>query len=164
MFYNIEKKHTRQKLGEYILLDWLNNYYLNIKLTIELNPSKFLDTKLRNISGAYKLNDFKNLPSPWTSNTPKRYEIWYEINMINGDLHLSKRILANFEKEISQIKEKFMRADCLLYFINSMVSEFQKGKECGDVTSIQFQFHQVHQVCLKPFIFIKIPYCELQWN
>ena len=51
--------------------------------------------------------------------------------MINGDLHRSKRI-SIFDKEIPLIKEKFMKFDYPLGFINSAVNEFQKGKECGD--------------------------------
>ena len=53
-----------------VLFGRLNNYHLNIKLTTEVNPSKFLDTKLTNINGAYKFNVYqenKKLPSPWTS-------------------------------------------------------------------------------------------------
>ena len=56
------------------LFDQLNSYP-NSKLTV--NPSKFLDTKLTNISGTYKFNVYQKntkLPSPWTSKTPKRYE------------------------------------------------------------------------------------------
>ena len=48
----------------------LNNYHPNIKLTIEIKPSKFLDTKLTNINGAYIFNTYHKdtkLPSPWTS-------------------------------------------------------------------------------------------------
>ena len=74
------------------------HYYL-LKLTIELNPSKFLDTKLANTDGAYKFNFYRKypkLPPPRTSKTPKRYKQ----NTINGDLHCSKRILSNLDKEI----------------------------------------------------------------
>ena len=63
------------------------------------------------------------LPSPWTSKIPKCYAI-------NGGLHCLKRISSNFDEEIPLIKEKFMKADYLLRFINSVVTEFQKGKEC----------------------------------
>ena len=31
----------------------------NIKLTIEVNPSKFLDSKLTSISGTYKFNIYR---------------------------------------------------------------------------------------------------------
>ena len=84
----------------------LNNYHPNTKLAIEANPSKFLDTNLTNISGAYNFNVYwKNtkLPSPWTSKTPKHYKG----NKINGNLHRSKRI-SNYDEEIFVIKEKLV--------------------------------------------------------
>ena len=40
--------------------------------------------------------------------------------------------ISNFDEEIPLIKEKFLKADCPLRFITSVVNEFQKGKECGD--------------------------------
>ena len=118
-------------MGDNVLFDRLNNYHPNIKLTIEVNPSKFLDTKLTNISCAYKFNVYwKNtkLPSLWTSKTPKRYKQ----NTINGGLRRAKRISSNFDEETPLIKEKFMKADYPLRLINSVVNEFQKSKECGD--------------------------------
>ena len=103
----------------------------NIKLSIKVNPSKFLDTKLTNINVTYQFNVYRKntkLPSSWTSKTPKRYKQ----NRINGDLHRSERMSSNFDEEIPRIKEKIMKADCPLRFINSVINEFQKGKECGD--------------------------------
>ena len=47
---------SRQKLGDNAFFERLSNYHPNIKFAIELHPSKFLDTKLTNISGAYKFN------------------------------------------------------------------------------------------------------------
>ena len=94
------------------------------------------------------------LPSPWTSKTPKLYKR----NTINGDLHRSKRISSNFDEEIPLIKEKFMKADYPLRFINSVVNEFQKGKECGDESFIISP--SLFEIT-KPFIFVEIPYCEL---
>ena len=125
IFYRrfVDDIYSRRKLGDNVLFDRLNSYHPNIKLTIEVNPSKFLDTKLTNINGTYKFNVYwKNtkLPSPWTSKTSKRYER----NTINGDLHRSKRISSNFDGEIPLIKEKFMKVDYLLCFINSVVNNF----------------------------------------
>ena len=84
----------------------------------------------------YKLNVYgKNtkLPSPSASKTPKRYKR----NTTNGDLYRSKRILSNFDEKISLMKEKFMKADDYsLHFINSVVNDFQKGRECGDESFI----------------------------
>ena len=144
IFYRrlVDDMYSRPKLGDNVLLDRLNNYRSNIKLTIEVNPSKILDTKLTNINGACKFNvHWKNtkLPPPWSSKTPKRYKR----NTINGDLHLSKRILSNFDKEIPLIKDKFMKADYPLRFINSVVNEFEKGKECEDESFIIAKFQNL---------------------
>ena len=56
------------------------------------------------------------------------------------------------------IKEKFMKADYPLCFINSVVNEFQKGKECGDG---RFIIPTSLFGIVKPLIFVEIPYCEL---
>ena len=93
IFYHrfVDHIYSRRKLGDNVLFDQLNCYHPNIKLTIEVNPSKFFDNKLTNINGTYKFNVYrknKKLPSPWTSETPKRYKR----NTINGALHRSKRI------------------------------------------------------------------------
>ena len=106
IFYRkfVDDIYSRRKLGDNVLFDRLNNYHPNINLTTKVNPSKFLDTKLTNINGAYKFDVYwKNttLPSPWTSKTTKRYKQ----NTINGDLHCSKRISSKFEEEIPLIKE-----------------------------------------------------------
>ena len=122
--------YSRWKLGDDVLLDRLNSYHPNIKFTIEVNPNRFLDTRLTTISGTYKFNVYRKntkLLSPWTFKTPKRYKP----NTINGDLHCSKRISSNFDEEIALIKEKFMKADYSLRLISSVVNEFQKGKESG---------------------------------
>ena len=74
---------------------------------MDVNPSKFLDTKLTNINGAYKLNVYQKntkLPSPWTSKTPK----CFKQDTINGCLHHSKRISSNFDEKILLIEEKLM--------------------------------------------------------
>ena len=100
IFYHrfVYKTYGRRKLGDNILFDRLNSYHPNIKLTIEVNASKFLNTKLTNINGNYKFNVYRKntkLPSPWTSKTPKRYKR----NTISGDLYHSKRISSNLTKK-----------------------------------------------------------------
>ena len=74
IFYRrlVDDIYSRRKIGDNVLLDRLNNYRSSIKLTIEVNPSKILDTKLTNINGAYEFNvHWKNtkLPPSWTSKT-----------------------------------------------------------------------------------------------
>ena len=117
---------TLRRLEDNVLFDRLNNYHPNIKFTTEVNPNKLLGTKLTNINGAYKFNVYRKnakLPSPWTSTTPKRYKR----NTINGGFHHSKRISSNFDDKIPLIKEKLMKVDHPLRFINSVVCEFQKN-------------------------------------
>ena len=51
-----------------------------------------------------------------------------------------------------------MKADYPLRFINSVINEFEKGKECGDESLIiPTSLFEI----AKPFIFVEIPYCEL---
>ena len=40
----VDDIYNRLKLGDNVLFDQLNSYYPNIYLTLEVNPSKFLDT------------------------------------------------------------------------------------------------------------------------
>ena len=159
IFYRrfVDDIYSRWKLGDNALFDRLNSYHPNIKLTIEVNPSKFLDTKLTNINSTYKFNVYRKntkLPSLWTFKTPKRYKP----NTINGDLHRSKRISPNFDEKILLIKEMFMKADYPLSFINSALNEFQKGKECGDES---FIIPTSLSEIAKPLIFVEISYFEL---
>ena len=67
----------------------LNNYHPDIKLTIEVNPSKCLDTQLTHmnvpITSAF-IRQTQNYLRPWK--TPK----FYKRNTIKSDLHRSNRI------------------------------------------------------------------------
>ena len=77
----------------------MNKYHPNINLTIEINPKKFLDTQVITKNGKIESAIYRKsakLPVPWSSNIPKRYRR----NEINADLHRSKRISTNFDKEI----------------------------------------------------------------
>ena len=101
----------------------LTNYHRNIKLTIEISPTKFHDTQLVNLNGKIETKVYRKptkLPVPWSSNIPERYKR----NAINGDLHRSKRIATDSEKEIIQIKKKFLAANFPSRFINSVCNDF----------------------------------------
>ena len=53
----------------------LNSYHENIKLTIEISPSKFLDTLLINLEGKYITKVHRKeskLPIHWSSKIPKQ--------------------------------------------------------------------------------------------
>ena len=62
-------------------------------------------------------------------------------------------------KEILLIKGKFIKADYPLRFINSVVNEFEKGKEFGDESFIvATSLFEIAKLLLR---FAEIPYCEL---
>ena len=79
IFYRrfVDDIYSRRKLGDNVLFDQLNSYHPNIKLTIEVNPSTFLETKLTNLNRTYESKFYctnTKLSSPWTSKTSKRYK------------------------------------------------------------------------------------------
>ena len=121
--YNRRKKHQPDELFEK-----MNKYHPNIKLTIEFNPSKFLDTKISRDSNEIKCfayhKDMK-LPFHWTSGVPKHYKR----NVILGDLHRVKNLSSNFEQEVKVIKEKYSKAGYPSRYIDSVVNSFKEEKE-----------------------------------
>ena len=48
---------------------------------------------------------------------------------INADLHRSKRISTNFDKEIYQIKKKFLAGDYPQEFVESVIRKFENDKK-----------------------------------
>ena len=79
IFYRrfVDDIYSRRKLGDNVLSDRLNSYHPNIKLTIKVNPSKFLNTKLTKINVTCKFNVYREITkllSPLTSKTPKRHK------------------------------------------------------------------------------------------
>ena len=77
---------------------------------------------------------------------------------------IQSMVIFTVQKEYHQtskillIKEKFIKADYPLCFINCVVNEIQKGKTCrNDGFIIPTSLFET----AKPFIFVEIPYCEL---
>ena len=105
------------------LFQFLNNYHQNIKLTCKISPKKFLDTKIIANNNTLKTAVFRKetkLTSHWSSCVPKSYKR----SAFNGDLSRSKRISSNFGNETKIIKEKFVKAEYPLVFINSVLRDF----------------------------------------
>ena len=74
---SVDDIYRRKKTGGNALFKQLKSYHPDIKLTIESNPRKFLDTKLTNINDFYRFNVYRKsvkLPTPWASKSPKRYK------------------------------------------------------------------------------------------
>ena len=106
----------------------MNSYHPNIKLTIEINPSKFLDTKIarsKNEIKCFSHHRDNKLPFHWKSTVPRNYKK----NVIAGDLHRANKISSNLEKEISIIKAKYLKAGYPNGFIDSIINDFHQTKE-----------------------------------
>ena len=101
------------------------NYYPKIKLTIEINPPKFLDTEIIILNNEFVTSVHRKeskLPVPWESKVPKHYKC----NILR-ELHHAKKISSNFQKEVKNIKEKFSKANFPRRFINSVVAQFNNS-------------------------------------
>ena len=106
----------------------MKSYHPNIKLTIEINPSKFLDTKItrnKNEIKCFSHHKDNKLPFHWKSAVPRNYKK----NVIVGDLHRANKISSDLEKEISRIKAKYLKAGYPNGFIDSIINDFHQAKE-----------------------------------
>ena len=128
LFYKryVDDTITKRSVGKVdYLYSKLNNYHPNVKLTAVANPKEFLDTSILSTDGIISTKVFtkKNkLPTPWSSNTPKRYKR----NAIKGELHRASKIASSFDTEVLRIKKKFLSAGFPIRFINSVVEDFTK--------------------------------------
>ena len=139
-----------------VLFEALNNFHLNIKLTLEVNPEKFLDTKiLLNNEGVvttqvYRKENKKAVP--WVSKIPKRYKR----NTISRDLHRSRKIVSNFVIEIRAIKAKYNKPGYPRRFIESVSRDFITPLDKDESFIIPPNIFEEK----KPFLLLEIPYCE----
>ena len=106
----------------------MNSYHKNIRFTIEIDPKKFLDTKLIRNDSTYTTavhhKETKVTPH-WTSAIPKRYKR----NTINGELSRAAKISSNFEKEKKAIRQKFSNAGYPTPFVNSVIRDFESKQD-----------------------------------
>ena len=68
----------------------------------------------------------------------------YKRNSIKVDLHRAKKISTNFKEEIKFIRNKFIKADFPLPFINSVIKDFNNQQKIAqqneEELSISFVF------------------------
>ena len=101
----------------------MSKYHPNINLTVEVNPSKFLETRIYRYNDEIKYVAYHKeikLPFHWTSAVPKHCKK----NVIIGDLHRVKNLSSNFEQEVRIIRNKYIKAGYPLHFINSVTDSF----------------------------------------
>ena len=109
------------------LFEKLNSYHPSIKLTIEKNPTKSLDTEIiwRGCEIETKVyNKSKKLPVHWFPKIPTRYKR----NAITGESHRAKRIANGFNFEVKRITKTFLSAGFPKNFIRSTTEYFNKVK------------------------------------
>ena len=148
--YNPCQKNTSDAL-----YDALNNYHPKIKLTIETNPQRLLDTEITHINGTKETRVHRKKtksPIPWTSNIPKRYKI----NSIKTELYRAKPISSNFTSEVTVIRNKFKSAGYPKRFVNSIIREFNAVKENDEIDFIipHWLFEEKKKV-----VFVEIEFC-----
>ena len=110
------------------LFEELSSYNENIKLTLEVNPTKFLDTELVRANGEIITQVFSKstkLHVHWSSKIPVRYKR----NAITREVHRAKRIASDFNKKLKRIRQKYRNARFPLKFINETIYNFERGKE-----------------------------------
>ena len=116
---------TRQKTNvPDQLLEFFNNYHPNIKLTYEINPEKFLDTKKCYSNSSITTKVYRRatkLTSHLSSSIPKRYKQ----NAVQEDLCRAKRMSSNFNNEKILIRQKFDNAGYPSPLTNSVIRDYE---------------------------------------
>ena len=105
------------------LLEFLNNYYPSNILTYEINPEKFLDTKIcyNNGSIATKVHRWVTKLAPhWSLSIPKIYK-W---NGDHRDLCRVERISSDFNNEMMLIRQKIDKCNPSP-FTNSVIRDYE---------------------------------------
>ena len=101
----------------------MNFHHKNIKLTVQSNPTRFLDTAFNvNSDGSVITKVFRKpgkFPAFQNSRIPKRCKR----NNINGDLHRAFKIASDFDAEVSIITKKYGYP---VGFIKPVISDFKK--------------------------------------
>ena len=144
--------NRKKKNEEDTLLPKLNAYHKKIRFTVENNLNKFLDTELHLQNGNYttSVNRNRKLPMHWSSKAPKKFKR----NVINNDLHRAQKISTDFGTEIIAIKQKYEFADYPRRFVDSIIKDYNEKK------SEQPKPNEVSDQESKPFVPIKIPFCD----
>ena len=136
------------------LLNRLNNYHPNIKLTVEENPDHFLDTAFSYGNDGFDCKVYKKpgkLPTHWSSEVPTKWKR----NCITGALHRAKNISTNLDRDIKEVKTTFSNAGYPKKFVSCTIDNFISNNSSEDEPLIpHFLFEERKKIC------IKLPYCK----
>ena len=87
----------------------LKSYHTNMKLILEENPRKFLDTEIirkNNTISTQVFTKLTKLPVHLSSKIPTNYKR----NAITSELHRAKKFATDFNKKLRRIKTTFSHA------------------------------------------------------
>ena len=99
----------RQKENVDELFQNLKSYHTNMKLVLEENPRKFLDTEIirkNNTISTQVFTKLTKLPVHLSSKIPTNYKR----NAITSELHRAKKFATDFNKKLRRIKTTFSHA------------------------------------------------------
>ena len=133
------------------LFDKMNSCHPNIKLTIEIIPKKFLDTKILRISNQFHCFMYQKenkKPIHWNSAVPKSYKR----NVIIGDVQRAKRIRCDFDYEISVMKSKYIIAGYPPKFVTSVINTCLVEKEEPIIPLQMFDERKT--------VYLQLPFCK----
>ena len=119
----MKKKHETDEL----FIDF-NSYHENIKLTLETNPNKFLDTEIIRTNHGIKAqvyNKAKKLPVYLSLKVPFNYKR----NAITGELHRAKRIASDFDEETKKIRGEYTAAGYQKHVTENTIENFNRKKD-----------------------------------
>ena len=128
--YNRCQKNTADKL-----YDGLNNYHPEVKLIIEANPLRFLDTEIIHNNGLIETRVHRRktkLTTPSISNITKKNKL----NNIKAELYRAKQIRSNFTNDVNLIRTKFKSAGCPMRFVNTAIHEFTTAQTNEEIEFI----------------------------
>ena len=146
----ITKKKKNTDIDE--LFQNMNSHNPNIKLTVETNPTRFLDTAFsKNLDGSVTTKVFckpGKLPTFWDSQIQKGYKH----NNIQGELHCAFKIASEFDAEVQTIRLKYLEIGYPISFIKSVINDFKNSKEEEQLIIPDWLFD-------KRKVLLKLPYC-----
>ena len=107
----------------------MNSHHQNIKLTVEINPTRFLDTAFsKNLDSSVTTSVFckpEKLSTFWNSQIPERYKR----NNIRDDFHRAFKIASDFDAEVQTITQKYLEVGNPIGFINLVMNDFKNSIE-----------------------------------
>ena len=125
----MDDTYVRRKKNETDeLYNALKSHHQNIKLILELNPTKLLDTEIFRSNGKITnqvYNKMKKFLVHWTSKIPVRYKR----NAIISELQRAKKIASNSDIEIKRIVNKYTAVGFPNTFVRSIINSFDSGKD-----------------------------------